>query len=380
MTENMTEILMREGHQAGIDLIGVTDAEDIECVPWTYPEKEEHYFPCRASWIKENTYSPKKIMAEAKAVIVTAMYMYGYDKIKESIKGFPRANIGPWTRGYVEARDYAAGWITKFIEAQGYAAVVSNEIPYRTLAVKAGLGKIGRNGFLYHDAMGSYLNLCCILTDAPLKCVNYGTVSPENNCGNCKKCSAMCPTGALRRDGSYHAELCLHLWQQGKGMYGEEIPREERHKCLNYLMRTGRCLEVCPRNSKLKPRESFPFESEEKEDSPLLEYLILASDKEYRERLPYHVYKYGIKAIRRDIIIAAGNSKDEILVDKLGEGLLELDEKCRGLCAWALGEIGGNKAEKWLAMAYEKEEQKSVRQEIEYARRKTIAGKEDGYI
>ena len=41
---------------------------------------------------------------------------------------------------------------------------------------------------------------------------------------------------------------------------------------------------------------------------------------------------------------------------------------------------GGNKAEKWLAMAYEKEEQKSVRQEIEYARRKTIAGKEDGYI
>ena len=28
----------------------------------------------------------------------------------------------------------------------------------------------------------------------------------------------------------------------------------------------------------------------------------------------------------------------------------------------------------------EKEEQKSVRQEIEYARRKTIAGKEDGYI
>ena len=84
----MTEILMREGHQAGIDLIGVTDAEDIECVPWTYPEKEEHYFPCRASWIKENTYSPKKIMAEAKAVIVTAMYMYGYDKIKESIKAF----------------------------------------------------------------------------------------------------------------------------------------------------------------------------------------------------------------------------------------------------------------------------------------------------
>ncbi len=369
MSDNISEKLILEGHKAGIDLIGITDAEDIKCIPWTYPEKAEHYFPCARSQTGRNTYSPRKIMAGARAVIVTAMYMYGYDKIEKSTKGCPRADIGPWTRGYVEARDYAAGWVIDYLNRYGYHSIASNEIPYRTLAVKAGLGKIGNNGFLYHEEMGSYLNLCCVLTDAPLKCVDHGTVSAENNCGKCRKCSSMCPTGALEENGSYHAELCLHLWQQGQGMYGTDIPREERHKCLNYLMRTGRCLEICPKNSKLKPREDFPFKSEEKEDSPLLEPLILAADEEYRKILPYHVYKYGIEAIRRDVIIASGNSKDEVLLEELGKGLYELDEKCRGLCAWALGEIGGRRADKLLSEAYKTEYRESVRQEIEYARK-----------
>ena len=378
MESDLSERIIREGHEAGIDLIGITNADDIECEPWTYPEQPDHYFPCRRSQTGIHTYSPRKIMADARSVIVTAMYMYGFDRLEKSTKGFPRADIGPWTRGYVEARDYAADWVTDYLEKEGWAAEASNEIPYRTLAVKAGLGKIGKNGFLYHEGMGSYLNLCCILTDAPLKCVDYGTVSKENDCGKCRKCSAMCPTGALAGDGSYHAERCLHLWQQGQGMYGGHIPREERHKCLNYLMRTGRCMEVCPKNAKLKPREYFPFSSEDKADSPLLEPLILASDEEYRKILPYHVYKYGIDAIRRDVIIASGNSKDEALAETLGKGLRDLDETCRGLCAWALGEIGGRQAGMLLGAAYETEERESVRQEIEYAR-ENIKKKEDEY-
>jgi epoxyqueuosine reductase len=366
MVDNLTQALHDFAKRKEIDLLGVTNADDIVCIPCEYDSDPVHYAPCRRTKIRDNTYSPKVIMKSVKAVIITGMYMFGFDKIIPGTLGCPRGNIGPWTRAYVEAGRYATDQVMSFLQNMGYKAVFTNELPYRTLAVKCGLGSIGKNGFLYHEKMGSYIRMGCVLTDAPLETEDHGTQS-SNTCGKCNICINACPTGALRGQNDYDADYCLHLWLQGQGIYGENIPPEERHKCLNYIMRTGRCLEVCPRNRGLQPRKAFPFKSENKSDSPELIPLVLASEEEFKARLPYHVYKYGIENIRRNAIIALGNAKDPAALEVLSRGLTVLSDKARGLCAWALGEIGGNEAKTSLIMAAQTETSSNVQKEIEMA-------------
>lgn len=378
----LTERLRQYAADKEIDLLGITNMEAICCIPWDYDKEPSHYLPCRTTQTGPDTYEPKQVMPEGKAIIVTGMYMYGFDKIQPSVPGCPRGNIGPWTRGYVEAGRYATDRIEEFLKKEGYHTRFTNELPYRTLAVKCGMGKIGRNGFLFAPGMGCYIRLGAVVTDAPLETVDKGTKS-EDVCGKCRVCVDACPTGALKGTNDMDADSCLHLWQQGKGKYGDYLPPEERHKCGNYLMRTGRCLEVCVRNKKLIPRKHFPFQAEQKEDSPELIPLVLASEEEYRKRLPVHVYKYGISYIRRDAIMALGNSKDKAAIVVLEKGLKTLGEKERGLCAWSLGEIGGPAACEALKNALRTEKSSLVLKEIKRAiqqNRQEEAGNEKGKI
>ncbi|MDR1904236.1 MAG: 4Fe-4S binding protein [Treponema sp.] len=366
MINGLNKRLRNFAKEKNIDLLGVTSADRINCLPWSYTKKLRHYMPCNATLVAPNTYDPKIILPNAVTVVIVGMYMYGFDKIKPEEPGHPRGNIGPWTRGYVQAGRYATDAVESFLEDEGYETRFTNELPYRTLAVKCGLGKIGRNGFLFSEGLGCYIRLGAVVTNAPLETVNY-TTSSEDPCGRCRLCVDSCPTGALKGENDWDADMCLHLWQQGKGKYGDYIPIEERHKCGNYLMRTGKCLQVCIRNHNLVPREHFPFQVENKEDSPELIPLVLASEEEYKDLLPYNVYKYGIPYIRRDSIIALGNSKDEAAIGVLSEGLRALPEKERGLCAWALGEIKGEKAYMVLLEAEKIETGTLVRSEIQHA-------------
>lgn len=363
MPDNLTQDIYDFAKSKEIDLLGITNADDIVCIPWEYENDSVHYAPCRSTKRAENTYSPRVIMSSVRAVIITGMYMFGFDKIIQGTRGCPRGNIGPWTRGYVEAGRYATDQVIDFLKSKNYEAVFTNELPYRTLAVKCGLGYIGKNGFLYHEKMGSYIRMGCVLTDAPLEAKDHGTRS-SNKCGKCMVCINSCPTGALRGENDYNADYCLHLWLQGQGIYGKNIPAAERHKCLNYIMRTGRCLEVCPRNRGLQPRKSFPFKSEDKPDSPELIPLVMADEDGFKARLPFHVYKYGIENIRRNVIIALGNAKDPAAVEALGKGLIQLSDESRGLCAWALGEIGSSSAKTYLIESAHKEMNSDVQKEI----------------
>lgn len=369
----LTNALFAFAAQKQIDLTGVTTAEPVHCLPWAYDTDETQNRPCEPSKIAPDTYDPERILPGARSVIMAGMYMYGFDHLIASEPGCPRGNIGPWTRGYVEAGRYAADSIAAWLTARGYCAVFTNALPYRTLAVRSGIGRIGNNGFLYHEAMGCYLRLTCVVTDALLT-PYQGPPMDGNDCGACRLCAKSCPTGALRGPRDYCADDCLHLWLQGQGSCADGIPPEKRHMCRNYLMRTGLCLSVCRRNRNLKPRASFPFQAEQKEDSPALIPLVTADEAAYMSRLPYHVYKYGIRYIRRNVILALGNAADPAAVPALREGLHSLTPDCRALCAWALGEIGTKQAEEALLEREREETEPAVLAELRQAKEK-ITGK-----
>jgi epoxyqueuosine reductase QueG len=67
-------------------------------------------------------------------------------------------------------------------------------LSHKGLAQAAGLGWLGKNNLIVHPEYGARIRLVSILTDLPLQ-----TNGPlEDSCGECRKCIAVCPAGAIK--------------------------------------------------------------------------------------------------------------------------------------------------------------------------------------
>ncbi|MBI5049770.1 MAG: epoxyqueuosine reductase [Nitrospirae bacterium] len=114
--------------------------------------------------------------------------------------------------------DQTALKLTLSIQAMGYKALPipasqiidwekqTAHLSHKMIALRAGIGWIGRNNLLVHPELGSKIRLATVLTDMPLK-----TDCPvEKNCGECRKCIEICPVSAI---GETHKEwnktVCL---------------------------------------------------------------------------------------------------------------------------------------------------------------------------
>lgn len=68
-------------------------------------------------------------------------------------------------------------------------------LPHKTVAVRAGLGWIGKNCLLVTSKYGSAIRISSLLTNAPLVCAEPISYSM---CGNCTLCVEKCPAQALK--------------------------------------------------------------------------------------------------------------------------------------------------------------------------------------
>ncbi len=81
-------------------------------------------------------------------------------------------------------------------------------VSHRHVAVKAGLGWLGRNNLLVTKKYGAHLRLVTILTNLPLP---EGEVQ-EFQCGECYACVNACPVNAIGNQASEHNfEKCFDL-------------------------------------------------------------------------------------------------------------------------------------------------------------------------
>jgi epoxyqueuosine reductase QueG len=73
-------------------------------------------------------------------------------------------------------------------------------LSHKMIALRAGIGWLGRNNLIIHPAFGSKIRLATVLTDMPLKTDNplekVGTTR-FRDCGDCKKCIEICPVSAI---------------------------------------------------------------------------------------------------------------------------------------------------------------------------------------
>ncbi len=94
--------------------------------------------------------------------------------------------------------DTLATRLAEQLEAEGYKSIAKlkpGRLPHKTVALRAGLGFIGKNNLLVTLQYGCALMLGKVLTAAPFTVRSETPKEPI--CGDCDVCINACPNGAL---------------------------------------------------------------------------------------------------------------------------------------------------------------------------------------
>lgn len=339
----LTERLKNRVLSAGIDLIGITSAE-----------------PFKIKGEKERIVDPKEILKDAQSVVVAGFCIYNKPNILPSEPGKPRGRFGYAIRVYMPMRSYCEKVIKQFLRKEGFKCVSTMKIPVKPAAVRAGLGKYGKNAVVLTEKLGSWVMFETLVTDAPL---DYEDCPVKvSDCGKCDICLKACPTQAIYEPFKVNRRMCITNW-----LWGTFIPPGLREKQENRLFGCAECLKACPQNKHLKPCVKYPVPLEEVSDSPELIPLATADREYFKKTVSSFARWAGIDAIRGNVIIALGNIADPAAVGVLEKMLQYPKPQIRAYSAWALGRIGTKRAKEVLERALSKEEKPKVIQEIKDA-------------
>ncbi len=144
------------------------------------------------------------------------------------------------SKQYLEAAKIAVT-AASFIRSLGYNARAHMDANYRFMlpaaAVDAGLGEVGRIGYLIHPKYGPRIRLGAVTTDMPLNYDAPITFGVQDFCRICKKCAASCPAGAI----SHGAE------KEVRGVLKWATNQEACYRQWRALgTDCGICMKVCP--------------------------------------------------------------------------------------------------------------------------------------
>jgi epoxyqueuosine reductase len=246
--------------ELGFDAVGITDASPIG------PEHVEHFetwlrsgYAGRMDYMHRNLdkrVHPAKLLEGAQSVIVVALGYKPPESMAEDgqvASRRPQHNPDPprpssrpealampplgKVAQYAQYEDYhpflksLLGELVNFIQARAEGrhrfkiCVDSAPLAEKALAVRAGLGAIGRNHLLIHPQLGPQILLGEIVTTLDLRPDNAGrdAKSCVRPCTGCDRCLRACPTGALRPDGFLDARRCIsYVTQYGAPEEGND--------------------------------------------------------------------------------------------------------------------------------------------------------------
>ncbi|MCE2465440.1 MAG: tRNA epoxyqueuosine(34) reductase QueG [Dehalococcoidia bacterium] len=333
--------------ELGFDLVGVTSADrfdDHESVtlerigsglmdglPWYTPSRVR-----RGS-------RPEELLPGARSIITVGL-SYHVDQLQ----GVPSTPAGKVAR-YAWGDDYHKVMKKKL---KLLAAKLSEELADgarsrwyvddgpmldRAAASRAGIGWFGKSTNLLTRTHGSWVFLGQLVTD-----VELAPDEPlKKTCGSCVRCIDICPTGAIVAPYVLDNRRCIsYLTIENRG----EIPREMRPLMGDWVFGCDLCQDVCPVNFKAAPSREEAFRAVRFDVLDLAGMLEL-TDEEFRERFRSSPIKRATKAgLQRNVCVALGNAGDPGSVAPLAKALKQGDALVRGHAAWALGQIGGEKA------------------------------------
>jgi len=224
--EEATERVKGYARNRGADLVGITEINPL----WVYSNRGEIWHENWEDWGKE-------IKVEHKYAIVFATEM-----------SFEMVGTGPHSPTMIESMGnyaqgaYIATQLANFIANLGYSATASHLRHYDALmvplAVDAGLGELGRLGYLITKELGPRVRLGAVSTDLPLIPDKPMDIGVEDFCWICKKCAVCCPSNSIPLEKDQTIVNGLLRWKLNE------------QTCFEYWGKIGTdcniCMRVCP--------------------------------------------------------------------------------------------------------------------------------------
>lgn len=178
----------------------------------------------------------------------------------------------------------------------------------KALAVRAGLGFIGKNHLLIHPRLGPEILLGEIVTTVGL----HPDTPTGGSCAGCDRCVQACPTGALRPDGLLDARRCIsYLTQYGSPEEGNEGMVEYRSNGGNatqptdsarsWLFGCDECLLACPFQQSAPARANQRFQWYAERARLIVQEVLELSTEEFEAR--FHdspVRRIGLAKLQRN--------------------------------------------------------------------------------
>jgi len=224
--EEATERVKGYARNRGADLVGITELNPL----WVYSHRGEIFYENWEDWGRD-------IKVEHQYAVVFAMQM-----------SFDMVGTGPHSPTMIESMGnyakgaYIATQLASFIANLGYSATASHFRHYEALmvplAVDAGLGELGRLGYLITKELGPRVRLGVVTTDLPLVPDKPVDIGVDDFCSICKKCAVCCPSHSIPVEKDKAVVNGLLRWKLND------------ETCFDYWGKIGTdcniCMRVCP--------------------------------------------------------------------------------------------------------------------------------------
>jgi epoxyqueuosine reductase len=244
------EEIRQKAFSLGFDLAVVTCADDIDLLQ-IKKFKDWLNANCngRMNYLAANVeqrFSPVSILPKAKSVICVALnYKLPQTNPAKGSRLIASYALYPDYHKFIKEKLFI---LADFLKSKNKnlkfkICVDSSPLAEKALALRAGMGFIGKNRLLTNPKFGSFLLLGEIITNLPLE-----SDKPLEgfSCGDCRKCIEACPTAALTAEG-FDARICIsYLTIEHKGRISSEL----KSKMNSHLFGCEKCLLACPYNEK----------------------------------------------------------------------------------------------------------------------------------
>jgi epoxyqueuosine reductase len=308
--------IKQKGLELGFDAAGVTDTAPIDNEQFKLLTDWVAFgYAGRMNYMRDNLdkrTNPAKLLEGAQSVICVGLNY----KPPKTQKNSPESKC-PMGRvaNYAQYEDYhqfiknqlhkLVDFISSVADGKHEFRICVDSVPLaeRALAVRAGLGFIGKSHMLINPGLGPQILLGEIITN--LKLQTDGPIS--DTCRSCNKCIEACPTGALRTDGRFDANKCIsYLTIEYKG----QISADLAEKIGDRLFGCDECVLACPyqENAPVCRNKQFKFYSDRAElDLGLV--LDLTEDDFETEFADSPIKRLGLDLLKRNAKICLGNAK-----------------------------------------------------------------------
>ena len=347
-----TEII-EKADELGFDEIGFTTAEPFESQKEVLLDRKGEYAHLMVNFDLIGGTNPKNIMPEAKSIIVL-IDMY----FKESFNPLMEAHFG---RLYIDEDRIIKKELVRrtkdfvnFLRENGIKAKASKDLPHRACAGRAGIGNVGKNCLMYSSKAGyenSWLIPATILVDQ-----EYDPDEPKDenvfDCPDwCKNvCIVSCPTRALKGPRHLDPRRCISNMTYNAS---EITPLEMREAMGLWVYGCDRCQNICPRNDAWRAKER-PVNKRVAAKAPYftLSSLLHMDMAYFKTKIWPHMFYISPENMwlwKMNVARVMGNTRDRKHIPDLKRAFKENDdERVKGIIAWSLGRLGGEKAKSAL--------------------------------